>query len=89
MQICYNFNFSRQDVPDAPVSHFRELKMKQKVPNVQILLPHLFNRNNRFTEDATQGGSSPDVVELTEEDVEALLYLLEEYAAKHGRPTEQ
>lgn len=58
--------------------------MKQKVPNAQLLLPHLFNRNNRLSSNDGDNNNQ-DVVELTEEDVEALLYLLEDYYAKNGR----
>ncbi len=60
--------------------------MKQKVPNVQLLLPHLFNRNNRLAEGDVQGSEgAPVVVGYTDEDIENLLLLLDEEVAKNGR----
>jgi hypothetical protein len=73
--------------------------MKQKVPNVQLLLPHLFNRNNRVpplgTSDLESGSDlgaieldGPGAPRLSDEDVEALMLFLEDYA-KNLRANEQ
>jgi len=70
--------------PDAPISSFRELRMKQKVPNAQLLLPHLFNRNNRDADAAADVG----IMDLNQEDIEALMYLLDAYS-KSARSNEQ
>jgi len=71
--------------PDAPISSFRELRMKQKVPNAQLLLPHLFNRNNRDADAAADVG----IMDLNQEDIEALMYLLDAYSKSARNNNEQ
>lgn len=71
--------------PEAPISSFRELRMKQKVPNIQVLLPHMPMRNTRIPEADAEDGTvamsdaegRPAGGRLTQEDLEALAYLLE------------
>ncbi|ODN04816.1 hypothetical protein Ocin01_01878 [Orchesella cincta] len=79
-----NFD-KRAGGPEAPISSFRELRMKQKVPNIQLLLPHLPMRNLRSPDgdaDEAAGLMVNDLDrnlggKLTQEDLDALAYLLE------------
>lgn len=60
--------------------------MKQKTPNIQLLLPHLQMRNTRVPAEADGEDVPPGFVindmerpggKLTQEDLDALAYLLE------------
>ncbi|CAL8137065.1 unnamed protein product [Orchesella dallaii] len=70
--------------PEAPISSFRELRMKQKIPNIQLLLPNLQMRNVRTP--VGDGDEAAGLMmneernvgaKLTQEDLDALAYLLE------------
>jgi len=81
-------NFDKRGFgPEAPISSFRELRMKQKVPNIQLLLPHMQMRNARAPSSDTDADDVPPGLmindlerpsgKLTPEDLDALAYLLE------------